>query len=214
MLRYHSGMWLECPECGAGLEGTSGAEVVCPACMTPFLVPSGAKAVRAFDVQPAGEAVLHDVSRHAIREAIYVGRFTPATKVRHGGGKWELIGGYPEFAAVFRLLGEDLAPMAGTRKLAGWKRAGASPDTSSPRLPPVSFEVNGERPPVEPAVAAPTPPAALPPGLATPPAPVRGTTVPKAPTAPRPGPTDASGALYLVGGVVLAALILGALLLR
>jgi hypothetical protein len=102
--------------------------MVCPACMTPFLVPSAAKAVRAFDVQPGGDAVTYGMSRYAIREAIYTGALTASARVRHDGGRWELIGGLPEFASVFRLLGGDLAPMAGTRKLAGWKKARA-PDS-------------------------------------------------------------------------------------
>jgi hypothetical protein len=115
-------MNVDCPECGARLTGTPGAEMVCPACMTPFLVPTLGRAVRVFDVQPSGDAVVHALPRHAIREAIYTGRLDATTQVRHDGGPWELIGGYPEFAAVFRLLGGDLAPMAGTRKLAGWGR--------------------------------------------------------------------------------------------
>ncbi|MFN7145362.1 MAG: hypothetical protein ACK4YP_16435 [Myxococcota bacterium] len=134
-------MQVDCPDCGASLAGTPGAEMVCPACMTPFLVPSLARAVRVFDVQPAGDAVLHGLSRHAIREAIYVGRFDASAKVRHDGGKWELIGGYPEFAAVFRLLGGDLAPMAGTRKLAGWgrgRRDGADADPAAPKPSPAA----------------------------------------------------------------------------
>jgi hypothetical protein len=138
-------MQVDCPECAASLEGAPGAEIVCPACMTPFLVPASARAVRAFDVQrgpQAGDAVLPHQSRYAIREAIYTGRLTAAAKVRHDGGKWELIGGYPEFAQIFRLLGGDLAPMAGTRKLAGWRHTRGGADEDS--LPPIEALPAGE----------------------------------------------------------------------
>jgi hypothetical protein len=124
-------MQVSCPECGATLEGSAGANMVCPACMTPFVVPAEPRAVRAFDVQLPDGVVLHGSSRYAIREGIYARRISSAARVRHDGGKWELIGGYPEFAAVFNLLGDDLAPLAGTRKLAGWK----VPAAQGPRIP-------------------------------------------------------------------------------
>lgn len=108
--------------------------MVCPACMTPFVVPAQARAVRAFDVQQADGSVLVAMSRHAIREAIYAGRVGSVAKVRHDGGKWELIGGYPEFADVFRLLGEDIGTLSGTRKLAGWKGSGDAEHTEPPRF--------------------------------------------------------------------------------
>lgn len=172
-------MQVDCPDCGASLAGTPGAEMVCPACMTPFLVPSLARAVRAFDVQPAGDAVIHAMSRHAIREAIYVGRFDASARVRHDGGKWELIGGYPEFAAVFRLLGGDLAPMAGTRKLAGWgrgRREGA--DTAEPTAPKGTVAPGWTRPP-PPAEAPLRSPTLVPgPGRDAPPPPLPAATAP------------------------------------
>lgn len=221
-------MWVDCPECGAGLEGISGAENVCPACMTPFLVPASARAVRAFDVQPAGEAVLHGLSRYAIREAIYVGRFTAAARVRPVGAvdgghaaaaTWELMGGYPEFASVFRLLGGDLAPMAGTRKLAGWKQSGAAPaELSSPRLPRLPLETSASV--VIPALEAPSAPEDLVPTRAEPlpsaSRPSAPRSSPARPSPARPPPAVAAGsgaALYLVGGLVLVALIAAAVLL-
>lgn len=231
-LRYHRGMWVECPECGAGLEGTSGAENVCPACMTPFLVPASARAVRTFDVQPAGgEPMLHGLSRYAIRESIYLGRLTASARVRpmgRGGrgqpatavgasAAWELIGGYPEFASVFRLLGGDLAPMAGTRKLAGWKQSSPADDHSDVHLVRDIQGVNvdaedtadaiptlEESTPTTPHMPPKMPPAAAPP----PPAPSVAVSV---------GDTaGASRVAYylLVGGLILAALSAAGLLLR
>ncbi len=177
-------MHVDCPECGASLAGSPGAEMVCPACMTPFLVPSLARAVRAFDVQPSGDAVIHAMSRHAIREAIYVGRLDAAARVRHEGGKWELIGGYPEFAAVFRLLGGDLAPMAGTRKLAGWGRGGAArrdlEEPTAPSRTPAPARVSGppprSAPQPNPALRSPT--LVPPPGPNAPPPPLPAATAP------------------------------------
>ncbi|MES2640485.1 MAG: hypothetical protein V4850_13415 [Myxococcota bacterium] len=224
-------MWVDCPECGAGLEGISGAENVCPACMTPFLVPASARAVRAFDVQPPGDSVLHNLSRYAIREAIYVGRFTASARVRPASREegahassaapsvaWELIGGYPEFASVFRLLGGDLAPMAGTRKLAGWKQSGAA-EASSPRVPRVAVEEATLDADAIPALEA-TP---MLPTQRTLPARVSTVSsvgaVPARVTPPsaRPPPaaTPASvTALYLICGLILAALLAAVLLLR
>ena len=86
------------------------------------------------------------MSRVAIQEAIYVGRLGAAARVRPEGGEWQLIGGYPEFAAVLRVLGGDLAPMPGTRKLAAWKRedtgdADSVPSrTSIPKIPSATIE--------------------------------------------------------------------------
>jgi hypothetical protein len=112
-------MQVNCPECSATLDGPPGEEMVCPACMTPFLVPAeDAAVVRAFDVQLADGRVLHNVGRYALREGIYAGRIDREARVRHDGGKWEKIGGYREFAAVFRVLGEELGSLPGTRKLA------------------------------------------------------------------------------------------------
>lgn len=155
-------MLVNCPECGARLDGSPGDEMVCPACMTPFVVPAAARAVRAFDVQLADGTVLHALGRHALREGIYAGRVDASARVRHEGGRWELIGGYPEFAAIFRLLGADLAPLAGARKLAGWK--GASPDkvemTEPPRFTtdlPAFMQRSAAPPTVAPAAAPPAP---------------------------------------------------------
>jgi hypothetical protein len=155
--------------------------------MTPFLVPAAVQTARRFDVQPAGEAVIHAMSRHAVREAVYTRRFNATTRVRHDGGSWGLIGGYPEFAEVLRLLGDDLSPMAGTRKLAGWGRA--SPPSPSPRPPAAPPPA---KPPDDSAVwaAAPEPsepaePEALPswPAVTSP------SRVSSAPPAPAPTPT-------------------------
>jgi hypothetical protein len=223
-------MWVDCPECGAGLEGISGAENVCPACMTPFLVPASARAVRAFDVQPPGDSVLHNLSRYAIREAIYVGRFTASARVRPASREegahasavaWELIGGYPEFASVFRLLGGDLAPMAGTRKLAGWKQSGPA-EASSPRVPPVAVEDATLDADAIPALEAPpkltaqrTLPARVSSASSAGAVPA-GVTPPSAPRArPLQAETPRSvTALYLICGLVLALLLAAVLLFR
>jgi hypothetical protein len=178
-------MQVSCPECSASLEGAPGSNIVCPACMTPFLVPASAHAVRAFDVMFADGTVAHAMSRHAIREAIYTGRVTAAAKVRHDG-RWDIIGGYHEFAAVFRLLGDDLAPLAGTRKLAGWRTRVDTPSAvpiapvASPNdLPMLRAHL---APPVLPADAPPPKPAASP--------------APKPATSPKPtaSPTAKPGA--------------------
>ena len=157
-------MQVSCPECSAAQEGAPGETVVCPACLTPFLVPAEARAVREFDVQHPDGSVTHQVARHAIRETLYTGRIPANAKVRHEDGKWETIGGYPEFAAILRLLGDDLGPLAGTRKLAGWK--GSISEMSSPlMLPPESARPSMVEwpPPFQERPALPPPPPRRPP---------------------------------------------------
>lgn len=140
-------MQVKCPECAASVDGEPGAEMVCPACMSPFLVPADGAFVRAFDVQLRDGRVLHAVARHALREAIYAGRIDREARVRRDGGKWELIGGYREFATIFRVLGEDMGTLQGTRKLAG---AASDSESRGPRseLPRVGSGPRSEAPPV------------------------------------------------------------------
>jgi hypothetical protein len=204
-------MLVDCPECGASLEGSSGTEAVCPACMTPFLVPTTSRSVSVFDVQPGAGAAPRRMSRYAIREGIYLGQLTPGTRVRHDGGPWELVGGYPEFAVVFRLLGGDLAPMAGTRKLAGWGRPPAAEPSSQRVRPPARFEVT------DPVATRPVPAAALPVEAVAPAPPVgpaRPVVAPPPVLTPRaaPAPTPSGARLYLIGAAVVALVGLGFLL--
>ncbi|MFZ5480199.1 MAG: hypothetical protein ACOZNI_25775 [Myxococcota bacterium] len=185
-------MQVNCPECSANLDAAPGSNIVCPACMTPFLVPAAAHAVREFDVMFADNTVAHAMSRHAIREAIYTGRVTATAKVRHDGSRWDMIGGFPEFAAVFRLLGDDLAPLAGTRKLAGWRSNSEAPPPVTPpspvvttdlpvlrsHVPPPALPADAPPPPPKPVVAEPARPAPAKPAARPAPAPVSGSGVP------------------------------------
>jgi hypothetical protein len=134
--------------------------------MTPFLVPAERRESNVFDVQNGEVPVRHGMTRAAIREAIYVGKLGAAARVRLEGGEWQLIGGYPEFAAVLRVLGGDLAPMPGTRKLGSWKRedttdaASAPSRTTLPKTPSATQEpphTPGVRPRAEPRPPAPVP---------------------------------------------------------
>lgn len=183
----------------------------------------------------AGDSTVQMLSRYAIREAIYVGRLNAAAKVRPAGGKWELIGGYPEFAGVFRMMGGDLAPMAGTRKLAGWRRSGGertdplrSVVRDRPELAELAREVGvpemrrettlrGSLPPsetprfvpepdAEPTTEAAPRPSVAPAPLAPSPAPAR----PEVRAAAAPAPSGRSGGttvLIVVGGLVAVALL-------
>jgi hypothetical protein len=138
-------MNVNCPECGASLDGKAGEDMVCPACLTPFVVSQAAEAPTGpVDVQLADGRVLYALNRWAVRESIYVGRIGRDAKVRQEGGAWQLLGGYPEFAAIFRLLGEDLAPLGGARKLA------RSPDHPKTEPPPNAFGPGGGSPRTEP----------------------------------------------------------------
>ncbi len=97
--------------------------------------------MRAFDVQLADGRVLRALGRHAIREGVYAGRIDREARVRHDEGRWERIGGYREFAAIFRVLGEELGSLQGSRKLAGTLPPGEpapSPRTDPPVAPPSS----------------------------------------------------------------------------
>ena len=195
-------------------------------------MPAAEKAVRSFEVMAAGDSTVQLLSRHAIREAIYVGRLNAAARVRPAGGKWELIGGYPEFAGIFRMMGGDLAPMAGTRKLAGWRRSGGErtdplrsvvrerPEPEVPRVPR-SAEAAQALPPTPPPDPDREPTTEAIPWSRSEPAPrpvVPPNATPSAPPAPaaKPAPASQSGltsVLIVVGGLValglLAFLILG-----
>jgi hypothetical protein len=151
----------------------------------------------------ADGTVAHAMSRHAIRESIYTGRVTANAKVRHDGQGWDMIGGYPEFAVVFRLLGDDLAPIAGTRKLAGWKSSAefSLPPPPSPPTPPPN-DLPMLRAHLSPSLLASDPPAP-PPFVPKPPTPAL---PPRPPRVAAPVPPPASGGgvpLWVVGAAVI-----------
>ena len=139
-------MQVQCPDCETPFDALPGREVVCPACMSPFNSPGEADAQapavlpdgapigkdsgtryhghtggRSYDVQTAEGGLINGLSRYAVREAVYLGRFSNAAKLRRVDGSWEAIGANSEFAAVFRLMGQDPNPAPASRKISSWK---------------------------------------------------------------------------------------------
>ena len=108
--------------------------MVCPACMSAFVAPyvgaapsggSASPVTTRWDVDDGGAdagPVWSNASRHRVRAALYDGSLGAGARVRPAGvgatDAWALVGSVPEFAVVLGLLGGDLAPLAGARKLA------------------------------------------------------------------------------------------------
>ncbi len=123
-------MQVQCPECETKFVVPEPGEVTCPACMTTFDCrpePEPAHAYRihaeqrGLDLQIPEGGVHKNVSRYALREGIYVGRYKNGVRWRKGDGTWEHVGTLPEIAAIFRMTGQEPLPAPATRAIAGWR---------------------------------------------------------------------------------------------
>lgn len=113
-----------CPECGAKQEGEPGQSLLCPACMGSFVVPLVMRAPTHFDVRMPDGTMWEEASRVSIREAIYCNRIPIGSRLRApeiADGAWQPVYTWPEFFAVFHLLGVEPPVASGTRRLAGWR---------------------------------------------------------------------------------------------
>ncbi len=113
-----------CPECGNKQDGEQGASLLCPACMTSFVVPVMFRTPTHFDLAFPDGTKRENLSRIEIREFIYCLRVPVGSRIRApelADGAWQPIYTWPDFLAVFQLLGIEPPMASGTRRLQGWK---------------------------------------------------------------------------------------------
>lgn len=125
-------MQIQCPSCETKFVIPEPGEVTCPACMATFDCrpepepePEHAYKIhreqRGLDLQIPDGGVQKNVSRYAVREGVYVGRYKSGVRYRRGDGTWDHIGSLPEIAVIFRMLGQEPLPAPATRAIAGWR---------------------------------------------------------------------------------------------
>lgn len=113
-----------CPECANKQEGEPGDSLLCPACMTSFVVPVVFRTPTHFDLALPDGTKRENLTRIEIRESIYCHRVPVGSRIRApelADGAWQPVYTWPDFLAIFQLLGIEPPMASGTRRLSGWK---------------------------------------------------------------------------------------------